>query len=188
IIGDDDKELPDGRVGRLALETPSRMDGYKEDASETEAALFGDWILTGDLGYTRDGELFWTGRDRERINLHGKKYDPSDFESVLLTIDGLRKGCFVAFGVDDKVQGTQTLVIIAEVENSVTTDQHKTLGNLVCRTIQVEVGVTIAELAFVAKGALTKTSSGKRRHRHFREMFVNGELELLYQTGVGRIG
>jgi fatty-acyl-CoA synthase len=188
ILGDDDQELPDGRVGRLALETPSRMDGYKEDPAETEAALFGGWVLTGDLGYTRAGEFFWTGRDRERINLHGKKYDPSDFESVLLTIDGLRKGCFVAFGVDDKAQGTQTLVIVAEVEDSISADQYKALGNLVRRTIQVQLGVTIAELAFVAKGTLTKTSSGKRRHRHFREMFVGGELDAVYQSGVGRIG
>ena len=188
IIGDDDKELPDGRVGRLALETPSRMEGYKDDPAQTEEALFGDWVLTGDLGYTREGEFFWTGRDRERINLHGKKYDPSDFESVLLTIDGLRKGCFVAFGVDDKVQGTQTLVIIAEIEDSVTAEQHKALGSLVRRTIQVQLGVTIAELVFVAKGLLTKTSSGKRRHRHFREMFVSGEIESLYRAGVGRIG
>ena len=164
------------------------MDGYKEDPAETEAALFGGWVLTGDLGYTRAGEFFWTGRDRERINLHGKKYDPSDFESVLLTIDGLRKGCFVAFGVDDKAQGTQTLVIVAEVEDSISADQYKALGNLVRRTIQVQLGVTIAELAFVAKGTLTKTSSGKRRHRHFREMFVGGELDAVYQSGVGRIG
>jgi len=188
IIGDDDQELGDGRVGRLALETPSRMDGYKGDPAETEAALFGDWVLTGDLGYTRDGEFFWTGRDRERINLHGKKYDPSDFESVLLTIEGLRKGCFVAFGVDDKEQGTQTLVIVAEIEDSVTEDQHKALGNLVRRTIQVQLGVTIADLLFVTKGTLTKTSSGKRRHRHFREMFVNDELAPVYRIGVGRIG
>ena len=79
-------------------------------------------------------------------------------------------------------------MIVAEIEDSVTEDQHKALGNLVRRTIQVQLGVTIADLLFVTKGTLTKTSSGKRRHRHFREMFVNDELAPVYRIGVGRIG
>ena len=50
----------------------------------------------------------------------------------------------------------------------------------------MRIGVTVSQVALVPKGTLTKTSSGKRRHLHFKQMFVNGELEILHQEGVVR--
>lgn len=177
ILDANGNELPGGQVGEVALNTTSRMEGYLDDPESTARAICGDLLKTGDLGYLRDGELFWIGRTRECIAYRGRKIDPSDFEAPLLQIPDLRPGCFVAFGVDDSANGTEKIVIIAETKD----DSHRSLDavqNDVRLAIASHLGLlNLGELVLVRRGTLTKTSSGKRRHRHFREMYLRGAVD-----------
>jgi acyl-CoA synthetase (AMP-forming)/AMP-acid ligase II len=175
ILDEDGALLPDGHVGEVALDSPSRMSGYLGDAEASERALDGGLLRTGDLGYVRDGELFWVGRVRERINVRGVKLDPSDFESILLKIAGLRPGCFAAFGVDDSRKGTQKVVVVTEVRGTV--DRS---GDDIADRIRSEVfttlGLNVDDVVLVREGTLTKTSSGKRRHQFVKELYESGRL------------
>ncbi len=173
IISPAGDELEDGMVGEIALRTPSRMTCYLKDEDATRRAMRGDLLLTGDLGYLRNGELFWVGRVKERITIRGKKLDPSDFEASLLEIDGLRPGCFVAFGVDDSVQGTQRVVILAERRDGASPPDDELVDQVRDR-ISIDLGVEVEEVVIMPKGTLSKTSSGKRRHTHFRELYQKG--------------
>jgi acyl-CoA synthetase (AMP-forming)/AMP-acid ligase II len=178
IQSEEGKILPDGHVGEIALDTPSRMKGYLGNEEETNYAVRGQFLHTGDYGYMRGKEVFWTGRVRERINLHGKKFDPSDFESVLLEIDGLRPGCFAAFGVDDEKIGTQRLVIVSEVRDSNDHPLDKLMDD-VREQVATHLGIKVDEVLLLSQGTMTKTSSGKRRHRFYRELFLDGEIHAL---------
>src|SRR5439155_24001496 len=62
------RRLPDGHVGELALDTPSRMVGYLRQSLETRGALYRGWLRTGDLTYVRDLEVLWVGTRSARIN------------------------------------------------------------------------------------------------------------------------
>lgn len=178
IVSSDGHELDDGRVGEMELHTPSRMQGYLDDATETERVIKGDGLRTGDLGYKRGEELFWVGRVGERINLHGKKFDPSDFEQALLHIDGLRKGCFAAFGVDDGQIGTQRLVIVSEVsDGSDLTDEDIVRG--IKEEVAQRVGISVDAVVLLKKGTMSKTSSGKRRHQFYRQQYAENKLQSL---------
>lgn len=176
--------LPDGRVGEIALETPSRMQGYLKDARATRRALQGGRLRTGDLGYTRDGELFWVGRVRERITVRGKKLDPSDFEATLLAVPHLREGCFAVFGIDAADQGTERIVLVSEVREPIRRDPEDISGEI-RRRVMLDLGVSVSEVVLVKPGTLSKTSSGKRRHRHFRKMYLEGELPA-FEISAGR--
>jgi len=178
IVGSDGETLPEGAVGEVALNTPSRMVGYLDEPEETALAVRGDEIFTGDLGYLRNGELFWTGRVRERINLNGKKYDPSDFEGVLFEVDGLREGCFAAFGIDDASIGSQRLAIISEVRDG-TEFSHDQILRDMRRQIATRMNISVSEILLLPQGAMSKTSSGKRRHRHYRDLHLAGQLEAV---------
>lgn len=174
IIDEDGSPLPDGRVGEVALDTPSAMDGYLD---EPEAwARSTDLLRTGDLGYRRGDQLFWTGRARERITVRGKKLDPSDFEPVLLGVAGVRPGCFAAFGIDDASRGTERVVIVSEVREPLSED-HVDLVDRIRQQVLGRLGVAVDEVLLVREGTLTKTSSGKRRHLHFRSIHADGGLE-----------
>ncbi len=175
ILDEEGRDLPDGHVGALALDTASRMEGYLHDPESTQAAFHGDLLKTGDLGYLREGEFFWTGRAKERIAVRGRKIDPSDFEAALLNIPDLRAGSFAAFGHDDAKLGTQKVVIVTEVrdERAQETDD---IRSAVKQAVFERLGVGVDDVVLVSQGTLTKTSSGKRRHRHFAQMYEAGEL------------
>jgi len=182
IVDESGDCLADGSVGRIALRTPSSMDGYLGDPEATAGALRHGRLETGDLGYMRGEELFWVGRDRERITLRGKKIDPSDFEPVLLDVDGLREGCFVAFGVDDAESGTQRVVLLAEVRNPENCDPDAIVDEL-RHQLFTRIGVHVSEIRLLPPRTLAKTSSGKRRHRHYREQYLAGTLDDLAPIG-----
>jgi acyl-CoA synthetase (AMP-forming)/AMP-acid ligase II len=174
IVSRAGRPLRDGHVGEVVLDTSSRMQEYLGHSRGTRRALRGGLLHTGDLGYLRGDELFWVGRLRERITLRGRKLDPSEFERVLLKVPGLRPGCFVAFGVDDPEQGTQRIVVAVEISDA--TLDPDTLMAAVRGEVHRQLGVTVTDVLIVQPGTLTKTSSGKRRHRVFRHLYLNGEL------------
>jgi len=167
--------LPEGHVGELALHTPSRMVGYLHQRGETRRVFNRGWMRTGDLAYLRGREVFWVGRRRERITVRGRKLDPSDFEQILFGIPGLRTGCFAAFGVDDEIAGTQRLVIVAEVREA-TAGGARGLVAQIRERVSLQLGVSADEVVLVKPGTLTKTSSGKRRHRFFHQAYLDGAL------------
>ncbi len=177
VLDNQGNDVPDGQVGEIALDTASRMEHYLGDPGATAGAICGHLLKTGDLGYLRDGELFWTGRTRECIAFRGRKIDPSDFEAPLLQIPDLRPGCFVAFGVDDVASGTESIVIVAEAR-----DGSRRPPDAVRNDVRVAIAshlglLNLGDLVMVRRGTLTKTSSGKRRHRHFRDLYLRGALD-----------
>ena len=180
ILGRNGKPLADGRVGEVALETPSRMLHYLHDTRSTAKALRGGLLKTGDLGYVRGEEFFWTGRVRERITIRGRKLDPSDFEPVLLDVDGLRRGCFVAFGVEDPERGTEGVVVAAELRTE--NGAEHVAGEIRERVLR-QLGIVLDDVVLVERGALTKTTSGKRRHRAYRQMYRDGTLDRMRVRG-----
>ncbi len=178
ILSPRGKILPDGHIGEVALDTPSRMSGYLTQARDTDRALFGTLLRTGDLGYVRGKELFWVGRMRERITTLGKKLDPSDFEKVLLKIPNVQRGRFAVFGVDDSKIGTQRIVIVTEVRDPESPELREMVDEIRSQ-IYLQLGVKVHDILLLPKGILTKTSSGKRRHRYFRQLYTEGELQSL---------
>jgi len=186
IADEDGSVLPDGQVGEVLLDTPSRMTEYLGQPEETAQALRGAYVSTGDLGYLRDGELYWVGRTRERITIRGRKIDPSELESVLWKISALRTGCFAAFGVDHPGQGTERIVLVAEVNEPVS-PSYPEIAAEIHEHVNRELGVPVSDILLVKKGVLSKTSSGKRRHRHFRELYLRGGLEFVYRKGMNEV-
>jgi fatty-acyl-CoA synthase len=169
------KELPDGRVGEICFDSPSRMQEYLANTKETQRVLVGNLLRTGDIGYLREGELFWLGRKRERINVNGRKYDPSDFERALFAVDGLRKGCFAAFGIADAESGTDKLIIICEKSVKCNLGDA-VLMRSIAGSINLHLGIKPSEVILLEAGSMSKTSSGKRRHRHYRNLYLRGKF------------
>jgi len=74
-------------------------------------------IRVGGLGRPRlsaDGEIYVTGRVKDIIIKGGRNLYPHEVEELAARIDGIRKGCIVAFGLTDEATGTEKLVVVAE--------------------------------------------------------------------------
>ena len=93
-----------------------------------------------------------------------------------MAVDDLRKGCFAAFGVPEPKAGTERLIIVAE-KRSGSSLSDRMLKRSVAGSISSHLGVKASEVILLGEGTMTKTSSGKRRHRYYRQLYLNGELQ-----------
>jgi acyl-CoA synthetase (AMP-forming)/AMP-acid ligase II len=164
IIADDGHLLPDGCIGRIWVAGPSIMSGYLNLPEVTAELLQDGWLDTGDLGYLRHGRLFVTGRAKELIIIRGQNYPPTDFEWAAEEVPGVTPGRVIAFGVPNRVEGTEEVVLLCEESR----DSRFMDGELQ-RAIQTHVGKRIgilpAAVVLTPRNSIPRTSSGKpQRH------------------------
>ena len=172
IIRDDaGNPMPDAHLGEICIEATGQFLGYAGQPGATTQVLHGHELATGDLGYLRDGHLFWVGRKQETLNIRGRKIDPSQFQPVL--DDALKRATqFVAFGVDDTANGTQNAVLIMEANNDIVATER-----MVRRAILTRFGITLHRVIVVMPGVLRKTALGKTRHRHYKRLYLAGHFD-----------
>ena len=100
---------------------------------------------------------------------------------------------FAAFGVDDEDTGTQRLVILTEVRMPLARPLEE-ISEEIKQRVFLDWAVNVSDLIFLEPGTLTKTSSGKSRHTHFRELYRQGALKRVVASksglapDLGRIG
>ncbi|MCU0259497.1 MAG: AMP-binding protein [Ilumatobacteraceae bacterium] len=167
------EDLPERHVGELLLRGTSVTPGYykRPDAS---AALFRDgWLCTGDLAYLLEGELVLCGRIKDVIIVGGRNVFPEDIERSVGTLDGVRAGNVIAFGMDG-YKGKESVVVVAEVRAD---DLHAVREAIHHRTLEV-CGIPPRDVMLVQPGTLPKTSSGKLQRSKCREEYLAETLSL----------
>jgi acyl-CoA synthetase (AMP-forming)/AMP-acid ligase II len=185
------------RVGEIWVSGRHVAQGYWNRAEETERTFHafladtgeGPFLRTGDLGFTRNGELFVAGRLKDLIILDGRNHYPQDIEeTVERSHPAIRPGCCAAFSIagDSK----ELVVIVAEVDrprrtetvrkeaegHSATQDGPDAIAQLVRRAVVNHHDVDIHAVRLVKIGSVPKTSSGKIRRSACRSAFLAGEL------------
>jgi acyl-CoA synthetase (AMP-forming)/AMP-acid ligase II len=171
ILDEEGRELPERRVGEIAIRSSSLFSGYFRQPQETAEVLREGWYLSGDLGYRAAGQLFITGRKKDLIIIAGKNYYPQDVEAVVSDVPGIHPGRVVALGLDDPGIGTQRLVVLAEVEDETQVESLELSGR-VRAAVSAGLECTIDELRLLPRMSLLKTSSGKIARRPNLERFV----------------
>jgi fatty-acyl-CoA synthase len=166
--------LQDREVGELEIRGTSVTTGYYQ-RPDVDADTFRDgWLRTGDLAYTLDGELVVCGRIKDVIIVGGRNVFPEDVERAVGTVDGVRAGNVIAFGVDGD-RGRETLVVVSELK----ADNHDEVHRLVAERVREVVGVPAKDIVLVTPGTLPKTSSGKLQRSLCKRRYIDGQLELV---------
>jgi len=84
LIDDDGHDVPVGEVGEIAMRGRGVMLGYRNRPQETEAALKGGWLHTGDLARQDDnGLLYIVDRKKDMIISGGFNIYASEVEAAL---------------------------------------------------------------------------------------------------------
>jgi long-chain acyl-CoA synthetase len=84
ILDDDGRTLGDGQLGEIVVRGPGIVPGYWQRPEETEAAMPGGALRTGDVGYRdADGWFYVVDRKKDLINTSGFKVWPREVEDVL---------------------------------------------------------------------------------------------------------
>jgi acetyltransferase-like isoleucine patch superfamily enzyme/acyl carrier protein len=169
IVGDDGSELDERREGEVLLRSPSLMNGYDGNAEATAAALVDGWYRTGDLGYLADGELFVTGRKQDLIIVGGKNIYPQDVEAVVNEVGGVIPGRVVAFGVPREELGTESLVILAESDES----NDPVLRREVHAAVAEHSDLVPGDVLLLPPRTLVKSTAGKISRSENRRRYLD---------------
>lgn len=105
ILGEDDRPLPQGETGQIAVRSPWQTLGYWNQPEETAATYGADgFVRLGDMGHFDDtGWLTVSGRLKEMIKTGGENVFPIEVEQVLTELPGVAQA--VAFGLPDEHWG-----------------------------------------------------------------------------------
>ncbi|OHU97952.1 AMP-binding protein [Mycobacterium talmoniae] len=187
-------ENPAGKVGEIWVHGQNVSPGYWHNPRETErtfgarlvnpasATPGGGWLRTGDLGVISEGELFIIGRIKDLLIVDGSNHYPDDIEA---SIQELTRGRVAAISVPDG--RTEHLVTIVEVkQRGDSADEHQQKLRALKRAVISAVAhihrVRVADVVFVAPGAIPITTSGKIRRSACVEGYRAGQFDRLDVT------
>jgi fatty-acyl-CoA synthase len=157
------RALPDDQVGEIEIAGASVTSGYLSDqaaAGEPGDAFTPDgWLPTGDLGFTRSGELFVTGRRKDMIIVRGVNHYPQDVEAAAQDVTGVYRRRCVAVA-DRSEAGAEMIVLLAETALDTPAERDQLAAELRDRVAGV-LGLSELAVRLVPPSALPRTSSGK---------------------------
>lgn len=176
IVDDKGHDLPERHVGEIVLKSTYMLTGYYNRPDITKKAFLpGGWYLTGDYGYMFNGEVFVAGRKKDMLIVGGKNVYPQDLEALACEIPGVHSGRTVAFGIFDEAQGTEEVVIIAEVDSN-DEAEHERISDEIRKHVTKNSAIAVRYVRVVGSKWVLKTSSGKVARTANKEKFIK-ELE-----------
>ncbi len=158
-LDDSGAKLPARQVGELAVTSDSMLTEYYKRPDLNPFTANG-WYRTGDMGYIAKGEVYVVGRKKDLIINAGKNVFPQDIEAIVNTVEGIKPGRAVVFGVPDEREGTELLAVVAEFTDT-DPDAHQRIKKAVRQQVARQSTVSVSYVTLVDAGWLIKTSSGK---------------------------
>jgi long-chain acyl-CoA synthetase len=111
IFDPEDNELPLGEQGEIVVKGLNVMVGYYKRSDDTQEALRGGWLHTGDVGYLdNDGYLFITDRIKDMIIKGGYNIYPSEIEGYLEAHAAIGEVSVV--GIPDEKYGEEIMAFV----------------------------------------------------------------------------
>jgi hypothetical protein len=183
IVDERGAEVADRVEGFLWFRGPSATSGYFNNAAATEqlfpaGAAANDefpWVNTGDRAYRADDEIFVTGRVKDIIIKGGRNLYPHEVEELAARVEGIRKGCIVAFGLKDEGSGTEKLMVVAETRER-DASRRAIIASSITDLVTQGLGLPPDRVELIPPGSIPKTSSGKLRREETKQLYLAGTL------------
>jgi acyl-CoA synthetase (AMP-forming)/AMP-acid ligase II len=123
IVDEENKQVPVGEVGELAIRGWPIMEGYYKEPELTSKVMKNGWFYTGDLAYMDvEGFLYIVGRKKEMIKVAGERVHAPEIEEVIHRHP--KVGEVAVVGVADKLRGeVPKAFIVLKRGNKLTDDE-----------------------------------------------------------------
>ena len=178
VSSGDGSTVSEDTVGEVEVSGPGVMTSYYRDPEATAEVLTDGWLSTGDLGFLHDGELYLAGRLKEILIVHGHNWMPEEIERVAdQIIGGGGRTRSAAFSVAADAEGERAVLVVelAPDQRARGDELEPAIRSAVGRTL----GLPLADVAFVARGSIPRTTSGKLQRRKLRLDYERGEVERI---------
>jgi fatty-acyl-CoA synthase len=170
-----------GRLGEIGVRSPSLALGYYADEELTRQRFRDGELLTGDLGFMRDGHLYPVGRGDDVISVAGRKVYAREIETAIEGIDGVRRGCSTLISRQDGARARLTLIL--EPRNAGV--NYRDLAEMAASVAMAKGAVALDECVFIARNDLPKTPTGKIQRHRCRHLLETGGFDALATIELG---
>jgi long-chain acyl-CoA synthetase len=162
VVDDDGNDVPPGQIGEFVTSGPQVVSGYWNKPDETEHAIPGGALHTGDVGLMDEhGWFYLVDRKKDQINVSGYKVWPRDVEDALYGHSAVREVAVV--GVPDDYRG-ETVKAFVSLKPGESTSPEELIAY--CRERMAAYKYP-RQIEFVDE--LPKTASGKVLRRELRD-------------------
>ncbi len=112
--------LPVGETGELVIRGPQVMKGYWNNPDETERALRGGWLHTGDIARMDDeGYFYIVDRIKDMIKTVGENVYPREVEEVLYTHPKIKEAVVIGVPHEEYLgEKIKAYVVLKEGEHA----------------------------------------------------------------------
>jgi long-chain acyl-CoA synthetase len=166
VVDDQGHDLAPGEIGEFVTSGPQVVSGYWGKPDETEHAIPGGQLHTGDVGFMdADGWFYLVDRKKDQINAAGYKIWPRDVEDVLYQHGAVREAAVV--GIPDEYRGETVKAFVSLKPGESATEE---LLIAFCRERMAAYKYP-RQIEFVDE--LPKTASGKILRRELRRKEVS---------------
>jgi fatty-acyl-CoA synthase len=173
IIGTDGLPCSDCVAGEIQLRTSCLFEGYWDrDGISRDAFTEDDWYRTGDFGFVAGDELFVIGRIKDIIIVAGQNIFPEDIEIIASQVAGVYPGRVVAFGIDNDELGTQSIGVVAEMEDEFDAVRAEGMEREIRNLIVASLGVAPRYVSVVPRRWIIKSTAGKVSRRDTRNRLL----------------
>jgi acyl-CoA synthetase (AMP-forming)/AMP-acid ligase II len=180
IADDSGNEQVEDRLGEIWIRGPAIMEDYVRPTGKepVRAAFTGDWYRSGDLGFVRDGHVFVVGRKKDVIIVGGVNVYPEDVEAAASDVPGIHAGRAVAMGLYSEEAGTESLVLVAEVNDDKDLANARELEANVRSAVVAMVGSAPSRVFLVPPKWIVKSTAGKISRSETRARVLERWAEL----------
>lgn len=176
IADEQDRILPEGRIGRMQIRGISITPGYENNTDATAHAFSADgWFITGDLAVIRDRQLAIVGREKDVIIINGVNYYSHEIEALAEEVEGVSVSFTAACAVRGAGDDSDRLALFFSPAPEAFGDLPELLRRL-RMTVARDAGVMPDYVVPVAQEDIPKTSLGKIQRSQLKDRFEQGEF------------
>jgi fatty-acyl-CoA synthase len=171
LLDDDGNEVPNGESGELCVRGPLVMRGYWNKPEETEAALSGGWLHTGDVASADDeGFLTIVDRKKDMIVSGGFNIFPREVEDVIATHPAVAAVGVIGIPDDRWGEAVKAVVVLRDgatldVDDLITLVRDRKGSHHAPKSVDIVDEIPLSPLGKPDKKALRATYwAGSERH------------------------
>ena len=184
----------EGAIGEVWLSGDNITSGYWDNGKISEeisdahySSLTNDqsnkrYLMTGDLGFIYQNELYVCGRVKDLIVINGANFYPQDLERIVAhSHSAVISTAVAAFSVNPG--SGERVVIVAEVNRHYiagdSSKKHTALNEIVTcikNSIFVEYSINVHDVVLIRQVTIPRTTSGKIQRSKCKQQYLDNEL------------
>jgi long-chain acyl-CoA synthetase len=118
-VEDEEKEVPIGERGEIAIRGPQVMQGYRNMPEETALTIKDGWLHTGDIAtMDEEGYFYIVDRKKDMIICGGCNVYPRDIDEVFYEHPKVKEACAIGIPHPTRGEAVKCCVVLKEGETA----------------------------------------------------------------------